>query len=104
MRVVRNEWRRNNPEFRRRQAERQRIARHGIDPDTFSQPDGCGICGESNTTLAVDHDHRCCPGKYSCGQCVRGFLCNSCNNGLGRFRDDPELLSAAIAYLTRANV
>jgi hypothetical protein len=27
----------------------------------------------------VDHFHGCCPGKRSCGQCVRGLLCHKCN-------------------------
>jgi hypothetical protein len=38
----------------------------------------------------VDHDHRCCPGATSCGRCVRGVLCGSCNlavAGYERFRD-----------------
>lgn len=50
----------------------------------------CLICGESGT-LNIDHCHT--TGK------VRGRLCNSCNLGLGRFRDNPELLRRAAKYL-----
>jgi hypothetical protein len=67
----------------------------------------CAICGlpcKSGKRLSIDHDHSCCPGKGSCGKCVRGLLCMNCNNGLGHFKDDPELLGTAIAYLTTAKV
>jgi hypothetical protein len=33
--------------------------------------------------VCVDHDHQCCPGSYSCGKCVRGFVCNGCNTAVG---------------------
>jgi hypothetical protein len=32
----------------------------------------------------VDHDHRCCPGDYSCGRCVRGLTHEACNRRLGQ--------------------
>ena len=68
-----------------------------------SQGGVCAICNQPEAdgrALAVDHDHGCCP-EDVCGQCVRGLLCTACNHGLGKFRDDPELLRAALAYLER---
>lgn len=50
----------------------------------------CGICRrgtwrlEHPAPLAVDHDHVCCRDrKRTCGKCVRGLLCPSCNGYLG---------------------
>ena len=53
----------------------------------------CMICGDSQTgrKLAIDHCHQ--TGK------MRGVLCHHCNVGLGHFRDNPDLLLAAINYL-----
>lgn len=41
----------------------------------------------------MDHDHDT--------SMVRGILCEMCNGGLGQFRDDPETIESAIAYLER---
>jgi len=59
----------------------------------------CGLINENGRMLAVDHDHSCCPGDRSCGKCVRKLLCGDCNMGLGKFKDDVELLAKAISYL-----
>jgi len=63
----------------------------------------CGICdrdmkwpekrqGQSIDVVAVDHNHT--TGK------VRGLLCNSCNKGLGFFKDCPELLEKAKKWVS----
>lgn len=62
----------------------------------------CAICRGScdrNARLSVDHDHRCCPGRKSCGECVRGLLCDDCNNGIARLKDSCDMLRAATKYL-----
>ena len=69
------------------------------------QDDRCAICGRSEVidgrSLVVDHDHRCCAGQKSCGECIRALLCSSCNRALGFFGDSPELLRKAAEYLER---
>ena len=61
---------------------------------TAEQGGRCASCGDVKA-LHVDHCHR--SGK------VRGLLCSLCNVGIGFFRDDPERLKAAIAYLNRSS-
>lgn len=67
-----------------------------------AQQGRCRICGvkADGAVLAIDHDHSCCPADgESCGSCVRGLLCSSCNKGIGFLKDDPEILRRAIEYL-----
>lgn len=63
----------------------------------------CLICGKHESdchqSLSVDHDHKCCPGKKSCGKCIRGLLCQSCNSMLGQAKDDVVILKNAVIYL-----
>ena len=83
---------------------------YGVTADEYAailreQGGGCAVCGktpeENGGNLAVDHDHSCCPGRRSCGKCVRGLLCGTCNSGIGYLQDSTELLLAAVAYLRR---
>jgi len=72
---------------------------------------GCEICGAELLTpvlgrngqrrarLVVDHDHACCTGGTSCGECVRGFLCGRCNIALGHIADNPDTAQAMATYL-----
>jgi hypothetical protein len=73
----------------RRGAYRESISDAAL-KDIISSTLECVICGE-NEKLVVDHDH-------ATGE-VRGMLCSSCNLGLGKFKDDPELLEYARIYL-----
>lgn len=59
-----------------------------------SQKGVCKLCQKVDATykyLTVDHCHK--TGK------VRGLLCHLCNKGLGHFKDCPQLLEKALAYL-----
>jgi hypothetical protein len=89
---------------------------------TLATQDGhCALCPYTPTDrrLQVDHDHTCCPTqgtRKTCGECVRGLLCENCNTDLGRLENwlqqmDSTLgtivpnkgtwLSKALAYLNR---
>jgi hypothetical protein len=70
---------------------------YGLSSDDYAallaeQNGVCAICGKTpKSILYVDHNH-------ATGS-VRGLLCQDCNIGLGRFKDDIVLLEAAIKYL-----
>lgn len=72
---------------------------YGMEPGTyqkmFEQQGGkCAVCGnppQEGKLLNVDHCHT--------SGAIRGLLCRDCNLGLGHFKDAPERLEAAIAYL-----
>ncbi len=74
--------------------------RYGITIDIYDamveqQNHRCAICLTHQTKLIkqlhLDHSHK--NGK------VRGLLCEPCNHGLGRFRDDILIMTMAIDYL-----
>jgi len=84
-----------------------RLKQYRLTPDDVermrqNQGGRCAICQHPTEKLVVDHDHACCPKrKASCGQCVRGLLCQRCNVALGYWRDDPLLAIAAAEYLLK---
>ena len=58
----------------------------------------CPICKKSSipyvtANLVIDHDH-------DTGN-AREWICDSCNTGLGRFKDNVELMKEAIKYLKK---
>jgi hypothetical protein len=50
----------------------------------------CYGCSQRVDRIQIDHDHGCCNFNGSCGKCIRGTLCASCNTLLGRSRDKPS--------------
>ena len=91
------DWQKANPQKRKS----QRLKQYGLTHAEFTsmmtdQAGSCAICGHSDMSQrnffpVVDHCHG--SGK------VRGLLCMNCNMGIGKFRDDPELLTSAARYL-----
>ncbi len=83
---------------------RERLKRYGINTRQFNdmlktQNNLCAICLQPETQiqhgklrpLCVDHNHKT-------GE-IRALLCNDCNTGLGKFKDDINLLEKSINYL-----
>lgn len=53
----------------------------------------CACCGKQVKTLYVDHCHS--------SEKIRGFICHSCNAGIGLLGDSVAGLEKAIQYLNR---
>ena len=92
-----------------RLSNRTRSLRYHVDFESLwiEQRGLCAICnepmlpnGNGLDSVAVEHDRSCCPtDKFSCGQCVRGWVHKRCNLVIGHARDSVILLRKAIAYL-----
>jgi hypothetical protein len=65
----------------------------------INQGSRCAICRsfpkitKTCHRLSVDHCH--------VTKNIRGLLCNSCNLGLGKFKDNPDLIEQALLYLRK---
>ena len=94
-------WRVRNRDRRNEQMREIHLRnKFGLTVDEYSrilQAQGgvCALCEGAPTpriSLHVDHDH-------GTGE-IRGLLCVRCNNALGLFREDPDLLKRAARYVT----
>jgi len=86
-----------------RLARQSGLGRDGIVALWEARGDICWACGTNTRRLHMDHDHSCCPiyCNKKCGKCIRGLLCQRCNNVLGHVKESRELLSALSNYLDR---
>ena len=90
---------RNRPERKRKQRDTYYRRTFGITADDVDaliekQAGQCAICGRTPTRLASWHVDHC----HATGV-VRGMLCIDCNQGIGKFHEDPARLHAAADYL-----
>lgn len=101
------------PEARTRWNQAYKLKRMGLTPERFqelleAQDYACAMGGEpfaEDQQIFIDHDHSCCPvspGRRtrSCGRCVRGLLCLTCNIALGYIEAYSEL---AVTYLRQSS-
>lgn len=102
----------SNSETTKKRYRKGNLARKGLTvlqyDEMFRRQGGlCAVCDCPETRrrngvlqrLAIDHDHSCCPAQRCCLDCIRGLLCESCNQGLGKLRHSTAILAAAIRYL-----
>lgn len=67
------------------------------------QGNRCATCKRSFEIVrpVLDHDHEHCPGTFGCPLCLRGFVCNRCNqiaSALDELHKNPELAAAFENY------
>lgn len=96
MRTRLRKWRAANPGKTAVASKRYRAKKYGLtleEHENMMAQTRCEICGNEFDKLHTDHCHKT--------NKLRGMLCRGCNTGLGHFRDDPEILQAAIAYLQK---
>lgn len=88
-----------NPDKVREERRRWQLqTKYGLTPELKQalveiQDGVCSICFVPIDAIscATDHDHA--------GDYVRGMLCRPCNSALGLFKDNPDILRRAAAYL-----
>ena len=104
---AKNQNAKNNRSVRRPSCQQCREKLEGIDVSLSEkikwqkikpqdEPFECPICGKRTiagitSKVVLEHNHRT-------GE-VRGWVCDSCNTGIGRFKDDIDLLKRAIKFI-----
>lgn len=82
---------RSNPENRERHNVLNTNARHKKYGVTRPMPENCECCGKPFDKLKLDHDHD--------NDKFRGWLCHSCNVGIGALGDNLDGVLRAMNYL-----
>lgn len=92
-----------DPDYKKRKYKHRVVSKYGLTVEQYElmldkQDRKCLICkamhqDEKGKQLVIDHNH------LTDITDVRGLICNTCNLGLGLFKDNPEFLKAAAAYL-----
>lgn len=96
------------------QKQRDRLRKFNLTPAEFDamyarQGGCCAICripeSANRRRLAIDHDHACCADDgVSCGRCVRGLLCETCNRTLGKYERFGYYPASFADYLTTSRI
>jgi hypothetical protein len=96
----------HDPAYKRDKALHVLQMKYGVTPIEYvamlaGQDGACAICRlpaaeNVHGRLHLDHDHAT--------ERVRGLLCEKCNMGLAKFRDQPAFLRAAADYLEKSKV
>lgn len=93
-----------------RLSRRYKLTIEQFDSMIKNQNNRCALCSQEFSLTEgfriaphVDHNHLCCPGKTSCGKCIRALLCGLCNSALGYFKDNATVLANASKYIDLHN-
>lgn len=75
------------------------MTQNGLCPICNKQLENPALEETVRFSMSIDHDHACCPGDTTCGNCIRGLLCRDCNLMIGHAKDNLDTLKKAVEYL-----